>query len=186
MILGFFLLIALVLGLYGYHGYWTASRQNAFRAAMANEQWDKALPKLIDLSNDPNSNRFVMLNNIVICYLGLEKPDDALIWLNKWTSEDKESNPIELYGRAYFQKKDYKKSAEYFNRILDKNKLDPSANFHTGAMLFLEGKMAEAGQRFARAAADPKYDAKAQPYRDEMMKRLLAGETATTATTTVK
>ncbi len=187
-LIGFFLLVALVICLYSYQGYRLASRQNAANAAMKNERWDAALPNLISLADDPEADRFAAQRDTAICYLGLNKPDEALTWLNKWTAEDKGANATELYGRAYFEKKDYKKAAEYFNQILakDKNPADPSANFHTGVILFLEGNMAEAGRRFVRATADPKYDKLAEPYRTEMMKRLMAADSATTATTTVK
>lgn len=186
IILGFFFMASLIAGLFGYHGYWMTSRQAAARDAMERKQWEKAIPNLVNLSKDLQADRFAAERDVAISYLGLNKPDEALTWLGKWTSEDKGADSTELYGRAYFQKKDYKKATEYFNQILAKTPFDPAANFHTGVILFTEGKMAEAGQRFARAAADPKYDAKAQPYRDKMLKRLMAGDTATTATTTAK
>lgn len=186
IILGLFLLFSIVLFVRGYHGYWITSRQIASRNAMQNEQWDKALPKLIDLSKDKRADRFTAMRNVVICYLGLEKPDEALAWLGKWTAEDKGAVTGELYGRAYFQKKDYKKAMEYFNPILARNPFDPAANFYTGVIFFHEGRMAEAGQRFARAASDPKFDEKARPYREQMLKRLQAGDAATTATTPAK
>ncbi|MCE5229077.1 tetratricopeptide repeat protein [bacterium] len=186
IILGFFVLLTLVLAVRSYPPYRMLSRRIAATNAIKEQRYADAIPYLLDLSNNPRADQKAAWIDLANAYLNLKQPDIALKYLDQFQKANTGRNIDDMLGWAYFEKKDHKKAGEYFTRILREKPDDPQANFYLGVMLLDGGKLAEAGQRFQRAAGDPKWDNMAVPYRQEIAKRLQTKDTATTATAVAK
>lgn len=190
IILGFFVVLSTGLFLSGFSAYWRMTHKNAARKALTARNYEEAVPYLVALSKSKSkegqTDRFWAHEQLALCYLVLEKPDEALENAKKMTELYPEANIAEYIGAAYAQKGDLQRANEAFSRLLNADPNNPAANFHFGVQKLKAGNLLEAGQCFARASTNPVYDKKAETYRAEIKRRLEAGDTPAAATPAAK
>jgi cytochrome c-type biogenesis protein CcmH/NrfG len=90
-------------------------------------------------------------------------------------------------GICWSELHDDKKAAEYFSKVLAQKPDSPAANYYLGVQHFDARQYREAAHCFQAAAADEKWDRKAEPYRLKLKEIVLKAATeATTQTLKVR
>ena len=107
--------------------------------------------------------------------LSLGRYDDAIRYYQELIKKSGgQKGSYSSLGIAYLLKGDKESAKVSFLREMDKNPLDPIANFQLGDLSFKDKKYQEATAYFSRVAYLPDYRNKLKPYWDTIEKEVLS------------
>lgn len=83
-------------------------------------------------------------------------------------------NLNEELGICWSELGDDKKASEYFSKVLSDKPESPATNYYLGIQFFEAKQYRESARCFQASAADPRWDAKAEPYRRKLAQIVLS------------
>ena len=170
---GTLLVLIIVLMYPTYHGRWHMNSARAAAARGDNITAYKHYKWLGDNTPAPSSATFHLeLGNVC---LALGRYDEAVSHFSDVVKKtDAQKGSCSLLGFAYLKTGNIEEAKKQFELEMEKNPLDPLANFHLGDLAFKEKRYSEATAYFSRVAFLPEYKEALKPYWATIEKEVLS------------
>ncbi len=177
------------------HDNWTVDMAR-YRSIRAQQTGDfkgaiKHLNKLIDIAKEAEDERRVnnptFLSELGYSYSRLEDYENALKYYllaqqhRANMGNDEQGNPrppadfSNRLGHVYFKLGNLEAAEEALNTAIERDKLDPLANFTLGELAMQRGQYMEAADHFKVVVSNPNYAEQVSAYYDEIEEKLFAG-----------
>lgn len=169
-----FLLVGLLILAIMLPGYIFNTHTVAADKALAENDYGAAIPHLKVIVRR-YSDAWGRLKQLGDCYMQKKDPDpnEALKYYQEALKNNSELNLDEEIGICYSEMGESKKAIEYFSRVMETKPESPAMNYYMGVQNFEAKHYREAARCFQATATDPKWNAKAEPYRKKLAEIVL-------------
>ncbi|HOE97193.1 MAG TPA: tetratricopeptide repeat protein [Candidatus Sumerlaeota bacterium] len=172
VILGVFAVLSFTMILAMWYGYRIGRFTQKAEALIAAERYAEAVPYLqYIVRKQPHA--WMRQRQLAQCYLEMGQPEEALAHL-ELVRQYAPNEPLDVeYGIAWRLQGKHEEAAESFRKALARKPSDAAAHFYLGLQAQEAGRIAEAATHFQGAAADPKWDRRALPHRQQLADAVL-------------